>query len=137
MFKDGIKSPPVTTYPFKFADYVTEFWGKHYNIQVETQQIRRSISTKLSMEYSAYKKRASTILARGDGATSAAAFHHPGHSEDDEALLILWKFSLCITVQFLIQNYVTAAYEQILYVSFPGMYNMYLRVFTMKRIFKN
>ncbi|KZS07752.1 Uncharacterized protein APZ42_028462 [Daphnia magna] len=121
---DGPPKPALPAYPVQaIKNYVTEFWGKHYNIQVETQQIRRSISTKLSMEYSAYKKRASTILARGDGATSAAAFHHPGHSEDDEALLILWKFSLCITVQFLIQNYVTAAYEQILYVSFPGMTN--------------
>ncbi|KAK4021641.1 hypothetical protein OUZ56_003552 [Daphnia magna] len=64
MTQHSLSGHQVTTYPFKFADYVTDFWEKHYNIQVETQQIRSSISTKLSTENSEYKKRASAILAR-------------------------------------------------------------------------
>ncbi|KZS19955.1 Uncharacterized protein APZ42_013480 [Daphnia magna] len=86
---DGPPKPALPADPVQaIINYVTDFWEKHYNIQVETQQIRSSISTKLSTENSEYKKMASAILARCDGATSAACFHHPAHSEDDEALLI-------------------------------------------------
>ncbi len=58
------KKQCITIYPFTFfLDYVTEFWKKQYNITLEAKHIRCAISTKLSTENSAFKKRSSIVAS--------------------------------------------------------------------------
>ena len=79
------KKQCITINPFTFyLDYVTDFWKKQYTITLEQKHIGSAISTKLSTENSAFKKRSARNKSTADDDGEPGAADGGADDEDEE-----------------------------------------------------